>query len=175
MTILVGPEEKRFVVHKAIISEHSKFLRAACSKDFREGQEQIIRLPEVEVEPFSAYLQWAYRGDIITEFTEKLKEDTIEYERQIITLTRLYIAADFLGDCLLRNTVSDKTRELWAATNRGPSCEAVNSVYANTPENCKFRKLMLDWHIWTGVGEWYRGAQENMPKAFFVDLAIGLS
>jgi hypothetical protein len=54
IAVHVSPTEYRFVVHQNKICEKSKFFRAACSKRWIEGQEKLVRLPEVDIEVFQS-------------------------------------------------------------------------------------------------------------------------
>lgn len=49
-------ETQEFTVHRHLVCANSKFFKAACSKLWAEGEEKIVRLPEVKVDAFQAYL-----------------------------------------------------------------------------------------------------------------------
>jgi len=65
IVVLVDSEEKHFSVHQDAICDKSKFSKAACSKHWIEGQEKLIRLPEVKPEVFQRYSNWIYSGTIL--------------------------------------------------------------------------------------------------------------
>jgi hypothetical protein len=58
VTVLVSPEEKRFIIHQEAICDKSKFSKAAYSKSWIEGQERLVRLSEVRAEVFQCYSNW---------------------------------------------------------------------------------------------------------------------
>jgi hypothetical protein len=45
VTLLVGPEEEKMVVHESYLSQDSAFFKAALKKQWTEGQARVIKLP----------------------------------------------------------------------------------------------------------------------------------
>jgi len=76
--VLVGPEEQPFVVYKDLICASSKFFKAACSKRWTEGQEKLIRLPEVEPKNFQGYVAWLCSGKYQPKASEGDGDDVID-------------------------------------------------------------------------------------------------
>jgi hypothetical protein len=68
--VLVGPDEVAFTVHENFICAKSKFFQAACRKEWSEGAQKLIRLPEVEPGVFRSYLNWVYTGDLAVNSTK---------------------------------------------------------------------------------------------------------
>lgn len=46
----IGPDAKKFYVHKALLMHHSEYFKKALSGTWKEAQEGIVRLHDVEVE-----------------------------------------------------------------------------------------------------------------------------
>lgn len=86
------------MVHQSKICEKSKFFSAACSRRWKEGQEKLVRLPEVKIEVFQEYWEWVYSAERCTEESE-LDAKNAEY----LLLIDLYLLADLLDDTRLRN------------------------------------------------------------------------
>ncbi|KAK6495128.1 hypothetical protein TWF481_003156 [Arthrobotrys musiformis] len=90
LTILAGEEEEEFKVHKRLFISKSKFFKAACTKSrFREGQERLVRLPEIDGECMSRLIRWFYDSRL------DVPADIISDEGYTITLDLLN-AADYL-------------------------------------------------------------------------------
>ncbi|KAF2655878.1 hypothetical protein K491DRAFT_746068 [Lophiostoma macrostomum CBS 122681] len=53
---------------KALISHYSEFLKAGCTRNFKERDENCIRLPEDDSEVFSCFVNWMYYGSYIPPF-----------------------------------------------------------------------------------------------------------
>jgi hypothetical protein len=47
---------------RALTSHYSPFLKAACERDFRERQENRIRLPNDDPNAFAIFVEWMYYG-----------------------------------------------------------------------------------------------------------------
>lgn len=61
-----GRPETQFLVHKELLTSASPFFDAALNGSFKEGLEQIVRLPEEKTEVFEWFLQWLYTGTLTT-------------------------------------------------------------------------------------------------------------
>ena len=60
VTLLVGPNEQRFVVHGSHLKSSSAFFTAALKKERLEGQERSIKLPEEDPRIFVRYIDFIY-------------------------------------------------------------------------------------------------------------------
>ncbi|KAK6519051.1 hypothetical protein TWF281_003740 [Arthrobotrys megalospora] len=90
LIIIVGEVQKKFRVHKDLLIAKSKFFKAACSTShFREGVENIVRLPEIDPESMVRLVRWFYNVEL------GLPEDITVEDGYEITLNLLN-AADFL-------------------------------------------------------------------------------
>merc|ERR1712093_339825 len=64
VTLLVGPNETKMTAHKAILAFNSAFFEAALYGKFKESQTNTIALPQDSFQTISAFLTWAYSGQI---------------------------------------------------------------------------------------------------------------
>lgn len=130
--VLVGREEEHFVVHKSILCARSKFFKAACSAQWVEGKEKIVRLRTMRPKPFQMYLDWAYSNSLAN------------VESSMASLLALYIVGDFLDDIRLRN----KTMDLVVACirNRPKTSDAklFEILWNNTPPTSLLRSWIVD-------------------------------
>lgn len=152
VVILVGETERRSVVHKNILCQSSTFFKAACSGQWLEATERLVRLPEANVEAFHNYACWLYEGTV-----ELLEEDersrTIknyvgkEYIRGGGYWPRVlsgYVLGDQLGDARYCNALVDNVkRELVAL----PVAATVKVFWPVLPSGCAMRRLLID--LWT--------------------------
>ena len=65
ITLIVGPEEERFVVHQSVLCQ-SLMLAAMCLSDFKERRDQIIKLPEEEPYYIQLLLEYLYSRQYLT-------------------------------------------------------------------------------------------------------------
>jgi hypothetical protein len=90
----VGSVERSFIVHADVICVKSKFFRAACSERWKEGQEKLVHLPEVDPEIFQRYVDWAYCDTLVAD------DDISDAVHMSV---KLYLLGDLLDDVRLRN------------------------------------------------------------------------
>lgn len=67
VTILVGPDKHKFLVHRQLLSTRSSHFRASLSptSGFKEGQEGIITLEEDDPEAFKLIVHFFYTGQAV--------------------------------------------------------------------------------------------------------------
>ncbi|KAK4697313.1 protein N-terminal amidase, partial [Lecanoromycetidae sp. Uapishka_2] len=61
VTVLVGPDEQRFDVHKALLCKSSDFFNAALNGNFIEAN-GTVKLPEQNPGVFKYFVHWLYTG-----------------------------------------------------------------------------------------------------------------
>lgn len=59
---LVGPNEKEFIVHEAVLHELSEPLRVLLGGPFKEARESTVAWPDVDENTFVRFVEWAYTG-----------------------------------------------------------------------------------------------------------------
>lgn len=53
LVVLVGKDEKRFVLHQKIATRTSGFFRVICNGKWKESEERLFRLPEIDKDIFA--------------------------------------------------------------------------------------------------------------------------
>lgn len=129
-------ETQQFTVHRHLVCANSKFFEAACSKLWAEGKENLVRLPEVKVDVFQAYLVWVYTG--------KVAVNREVPRRQLRAIIDLYLLGDVLDDLLLRNAAVRSLVINIPIWNVIPSINLVNHVWASTPTKSPLRRVIVD-------------------------------
>ncbi|KAM0704432.1 hypothetical protein Q7P35_008666 [Cladosporium inversicolor] len=139
ITVLVGPDEHRFAVHKDVICATSKFFRAACSTRWLKIGERFIRLPDIQPSDFRVYVHWSYRGNLVVE------EDATKADRGM-NLARIYIVGDVLDDMKLRNSATRLLNAMIIAQGfLGP--RVIRLIWANTTTSSSLRR----WTVETAI------------------------
>lgn len=172
ITILVGDKETKFQVHENVITHWSGFFRKACSSDFREAAEKLVRLPEMDVDSFASYVHWAYTGIVRVKDDEvvDLTRDATQTGCLKIQLIKLYTAADVLIDTQLRNATIGRLVENCRCSNTIPGISHVNAAYESTAEGSKLRQFLADSYMDFAKAEFFKKEGGKLPKEFLVDL-----
>ncbi|KAK5742356.1 hypothetical protein LTR17_003368 [Elasticomyces elasticus] len=186
ITVFAGDEKVPSTVHTEKLCARSKYFKAACQREWAEGQDKTVYIPEVSPETFDLYAIWAYFGKIDIEPLQEVEEDPGDYddnseeERQTwydctMALLRLHVAADYLGDEELKKRTIDALTSVIAARRKLHSLvEVLSYVWSATPPKAGLRKFVLDYvlsYAWDIYG-WLREVESKVPRDFFVDLAI---
>lgn len=142
ISVLVGPDEQTFFVHKDMICARSRFFKAACSERWVEGKEKRVELPDVEASLFHCYIARVYGGKVDVErfANEGIEKLPGKDDRLVAKLLELYILGDALDDIHLRNRV---LQILVLETTVLPHAETVKRVWEKTPEHSSIRKMIV--------------------------------
>ena len=160
-------ETQEFTVHRHLACANSKFFEAACSKLWIEGKEKIVRLPEVKVDAFQAYLVWVYAGKVV--FNGEAPRHRL---RAIIDL---YLLGDVLDDLLLRNTAMRSLVIHLPSWNVIPSVDLVNHIWASTPAGSPLRRVIIDIIVKrVGRASLEHCVTADHPAEFLHDIAVVL-
>lgn len=119
LSIIAGKHSEKFTVHQDRICKASPFFKAACSREWLEGQTGIIRLPELSSKYFCHYVDSVYSDRVNL---HELKQDLIERatndryteeekEIKIIWIPvhlahaycKVWVIADYLRDTACKN------------------------------------------------------------------------
>ena len=167
MKLIIGANANVLYVEELLLGRSSEFLRTALKKEWQEGNERQILLPEEDVTTFTTYVHWCYTGAILC------KAEGEEVERIYVLLAKLYVLGERPMDNKLQNRVIDAiaatTREFQPDGKRyHPAGEAINIIYEGTLESSPVRRMLADlWHQ-RGKATWLRGATVK-PNATFLE------
>jgi hypothetical protein len=64
ITLIVGPEQQKLIVHASYITRTSAFFATALKKEWAEGQTRIVELHEETPEMMAHYLDWVYTSEL---------------------------------------------------------------------------------------------------------------
>ena len=98
VTVIVGPEKRKFSVHETLLRSNSAFFEAALKKDWKEGMHRTVTLPEEDADTFYIYVQWLY--------LEKFPRQPAAFQGYPI-LAKLYGLGETIIDTNLQDRVID--------------------------------------------------------------------
>lgn len=118
-TILVGPEQRKFIVHTSKLRE-IPFFRACLDVPMRESLEGVVKMPEDDPAAFSEVVDWIYHKKFEVDLP-KICAENRDIERphrpdvSLLRITRIrtYLLAQKLMAESLLNTVIDDLRAAW--------------------------------------------------------------
>lgn len=167
ITVLVGNEEKPFLVHEGVVTNHSKFFYAACNGGFKESNDRTVRLPATSVSTFENFLHWLYTGEVLVMNEEDVDNDeSRKGVKRNKRLAELCVAADLLDVRGLRNNIIDAVMALRACTNVFPCGSCLEVIYDQLPPNAKLRQLVVDMYLENKnqeLGAWLQKNRQTLP------------
>ena len=167
--VKVGPDKTVFRMHKRIICNVSPFFKVAFEGKFREAQDQILELPDENVDMFKYFQLWVYTDSIIA------KGETVK-DLTGLLLADLYIFGEMCGIPDLQNAAIDVLIDKYEFHQQITTL-ILHKVYGNTPETTPLRRLMVDFVacIDRGLPDWFANSRDQYPTDFLIDLAVALS
>ncbi|KAK6005766.1 hypothetical protein QM012_007408 [Aureobasidium pullulans] len=171
VTLVVGNQEKAYILHKDLLCFYSDYFRAAFDGPFREAAERKLRLPDVEESVFERVQLWLY--------TRNLQLPTDETEIFEI-LIDLWIFGDQHQIPLLQNRVMDEFFDRCEAADSIASY-LIEKVYAKTLAGSPLRKAFIEVVAWAMTIEPESGTficpgQDNYwTKESLVDLVLAIN
>lgn len=182
ITLLVGEQKVPFHVHMDILCRRSSFFESAFmgSGHFKETSEKSMTLPEDDAQVFDNLIQWLYSGKLLNIAQSAVKESREQADKLYLQLALLYVTADKYIIHELQNHVMSyicKLKQVHRPVPPGPN--VINYIYNNSAQNSPFRRLLVQWYVWTvplsiysqpSMLEWLRAKSD-----FAADLVVELS
>ena len=136
VTVVVGPSRKEFILHKKLLCHHSEYFVAAFSEKFREGKENLLKLPEEDPIAFSYFVQWLYTGTLPRIPTAGLSKP---FQPEAVDL---YLMAERWFIVPLQNAFMDKIIESTHKISLH-SLPIIQKIYESTIESSKLQKFIV--------------------------------
>lgn len=149
-----------------MICDKSKFFRAACSERWKEGQEKVIRLPEVQSEVFQRYVDWAY-CDALTQEATASQEVNMSVE--------LYLLGDLLDNVKLRNATVKAILQHLGKDRLHPGPRNAQLVWEKTLPTSPIRRLMIDAIVLRSSHKCFEEKIEEWPVDMVRRVAVKLT
>jgi hypothetical protein len=171
VTLLVGPEQKKMVVHGTYLARDSDYFEAALKKEWIEGQTRTINLHEDCPEVMTEYISYTYSKALSTKSNPHNEPGDLDHSYRL--LATLYVYGERFINPTIQKAVIQEIFRLTdvvdiSGTSWSPSENEVNIIYRGTSENSPARRFMINLHRSKGDKSWI---SEKLEPAFLVDLA----
>ena len=155
-TPLGGPAEHNYVVHEELLCKNAPFFQVAAKKEWQEGKDRTIPLPEDSADVVSLYLNWIYASRILSRVAQP---DQVGGESRLLVDTFVFGEKiqdgrfkDALIDAIIKSTISaDHGGRTWF-----PGVTNINRAYQGTPPDSPLRRLLVDFWTFYGQEDWDR-------------------
>lgn len=170
-TVVVGAEEKEFLVHQALICYYSGYFRGAFSGSFQEATTRIVRIKDTSIVVFEAFVTWLYSGRLFNHDTNAPPKEYIH---------RLLIEIWLFGDRILCPVLQNDVIDLMIANLSVDGlvhARCIEICYSRTLDGSPLRKYVVDQlalsHSNKALTEWAKWSRQFglvYPQEFFLDL-----
>ncbi|PPJ57490.1 hypothetical protein CBER1_09935 [Cercospora berteroae] len=164
---------QRFYADEAMIRKSSKFFDAALNKEWKEGQERIVNLPETQPAAFNVYLNWLTTGKLHVHD----QPETAAGTRQINTkLVEAYVLGDkildvdykdHVCDTLARDSLMPRNAGIWVM-----GAGVRRRLYENTVAGAPARRFLVGMLLMCGDISSF--VTEDEPPALLHDIMSAL-
>jgi hypothetical protein len=170
VTFLIGPDEKKFIVHKEFACNYSPILKAAFNSQFIEGQTQTYRLEDTTEGTVRLFVQWLYYQQLeILQLQDDDVDDDLAIDEDK-SLFGVWILADKLGAPHLQNLAIESIKKINRKT-QGLATMHLHYIYDNTSAGSLLRRYMVDQCRNYLLPESYTECPHYFPHEFLIELA----
>ncbi|KAM3421106.1 hypothetical protein BST61_g1520 [Cercospora zeina] len=183
VALIVGTDDNVHTlhVHRSLLTERGGFFTAALKKDWKEGQENKISLPEDCPTIVTTYTEWLYSHKIHTLHSDNPdhKKSLSLTQTEYLFIASLYLFAEKILDDGFANAVIDvftKTLDLPDPDDGShwePNPAVIAAVYEVSMPSSPLRRLMVQTYVNADRKEWLsqkmRRRFEDFPE-FLMDL-----
>lgn len=167
--VKVGTPATLFYADEILLRENSAFFAAALKRDWREGQERTVELPEECPFAFNTWLNWINRR--LLHLAPGPNQTRTEYAH-MSRITKAYILGSVLLDAEFMDAVADVLTVETCTRENGkcivPPGTLITLAYDKTPPSSKLRKFLV--HRFANCGNVSELVTEDVDSRFLVDL-----
>lgn len=162
ITLAVGKEGEEFFMHESLLSKNSSVFALATKKEWKEGQEHRVALPNYTSQVVNLYLQWLYSGHILSrEFPE---ENYNPNGAEFGLLIDAFIFGEKMRDGNFKDAIIDAMIHSFATRDMQgvrfySTPSRLNHAWQGTPAGSPLRKLLVDMTILYGNSAWLSGSE----------------
>jgi hypothetical protein len=170
ISIYVGPAQDKFEIHETLLRAQSGFFDTALKKEWTEGQDRKVDLPETAVADFKIWMKWLYTGRVYVAVTDEtlLLDNTKAAEDEFYNERSLYALGDFLQDPDFKDAIIDAIIDSMVAYMKHPLMLA-DHIYLHSAVGSSHRLLPQDIFINCWAREdWGHGGANT--KDFLTDV-----
>lgn len=144
VNIYVGPDQKRWSLHRNLLCHHSSFFEAEfCGHEVarKDGEDLRLDLPDDDPAGFELLVKWLYQGEL--DGIDPKLADEEKYELAVGNLN-LYMLCDKFDLHVLKNQAMDTYRQGLCEAGLVPDAQETDEIYRKVPRDSPCRRLMTD-------------------------------
>ncbi len=163
--VFVGPARELFTLHSNLLPEATQAYINQVSTGL-----PTFQLPSEDPDIFRIYRSWLYDKHLYTvtpgdEETDITGHVALHKDAEWLRLAHCYLLGREMKDERFANASLSSIVEKMAAMDTYPTGIATE-IYEHTQIGDKLRKLIIDVHVWKGLGQWIRAPHDDAEGPF---------
>jgi len=162
--------------HENLLRSNSSFFDKALKKEWKEGQDRVVDMPDADNEAFGIWVKWLYTALVFIhkEGDEIIKDGVQTNSREWLRWSKCYALGDFLQDTDFMNALIDVVTEIIEEANAQP-VSLPNYIYSHSTENSAHRKLVVDILLRCWDRTAYAKTVVDQPQEFLYDILVNMA
>ncbi|SMQ56230.1 unnamed protein product [Zymoseptoria tritici ST99CH_3D7] len=151
ITVLAGVKEQPFIVHEDEASAKSPFFASACSENWKEGRDRVVKVASIEPEVMEQYIQWIYKDQLCiktapaSDWTKQVGTHLYWHNNAVYREhVELYLAAQYFLDDALKIRTIESLRAITKKSQGLHMTGNIEHVWETSSEDCGLQRLMVD-------------------------------
>lgn len=156
VNLVVGEGERIFIVHEALLRQHSVFFESATKEEWMENRDRTIPLPTDDPDVVDLYMQWIYTTKLPT---RQPKSEVTDNDEVFSLLINAFVFGDKIQDGNFRDgTIDALVRTVHTPAQDGthyyPGIRRLDQAYKGTMKGSPLRRLLTDMYVHHAKGDW---------------------
>jgi hypothetical protein len=148
--VRVGAEKEEYHIYENLLRANSGFFDIALKKEWKEGQDRIVEMPETNNEAFTIWAKWLYTGRMfLMQDGDHTEVDCRSMNQEWNRWRSCYALGNFLQDSDFKDVCIDACMEAIIAIAGIPALIG-HYIYPYSTESSSHRKFAIDIfvHCW---------------------------
>jgi hypothetical protein len=158
VTVLVGGDQRPFYLDREKLCSCSSFFLSALTSGFKETEERVVRLPEVDPETFQDFERWLPDQDV-SQF------EVLDWER----LYKFFLLTDYLLVLSIQKPLL-RVLDLKRHKSRCTPISLIPAIYEKTLPRSPLRRLWIHWVVNHAGPEIFENDKWVFPEEFLREL-----
>lgn len=128
LTVLVGSEQQKFVVHRDVLTKSSTFFQSAVKPSLFGPKDRQIKLPDQDAIAFEIYVNWLYSGaidlwkdgEVVSTYKTNCGRTYENGGARYSRIIQSFALGDYVNDHEFCNALIDAYFDVGRATNTWP-------------------------------------------------------
>jgi hypothetical protein len=136
--IRIGPMQEKYYIHEKLLRSNAGFFDTALKKEWKEGEDRVVDMPEADDEAFGICVNWLYTGLVFSRKEgDMIMNDGVRIRnKEWPRCSACYALGDFLQDPDFKDALVDTIIEAMIDSCLLPKCLFLKIYRYSTKTSC---------------------------------------